>query len=338
MDIPEIKADYIAFRTPEELNQHLSALDLPLEKIGASRNGQPLYAYTMGTGATHVSIIAGSHADEPVGPMTAQALPQLLRAYRPDLLKAFTFYVVPQMNPDGADRNRPWFDVNPDFETYAAHAFRELPGDDIEFGFGEGDSIRPENRAAMDFLRAHAPCAAHFSLHGMGFAEGAWFLLHPDWVQRAQPLIDKLTVRCREEGMPFHDIDRKGDKGFTRICEGWCTTPDSGAMRDFFHRENDPDMAAKFHPSSMEFVHNLGGDTLCMVSEMPLFLLTRGESSLEDPIFLRFRDDLKAATGNPDAIRELIKKYGIQTVPIAQQMQFQFHMICDALDLLTATP
>lgn len=334
MDTPRITDAHQAFRTQEELRLHLEKVAPDFVEIGASREGRPMYGYTMGRGEVPVSIIAGSHADEPVGPMTAQALPELFAIHRPDMLRSHTFSVVPQMNPDGAERNRPWFAPEPDFTTYAAHAVRELPGDDIEFGFGEGPDIRPENVAAMDFLRPHAPYGAHFSLHGMGFAEGAWFLFHREWGSRIDPLIQTLTDRCKKKAMPFHDIDRKGDKGFTRICEGFCTTPDSVSMKDFFLRENDPDTAAKFHPSSMEFIRSLGGDPICVVSEMPLFLLTKGHSSLDDPIFLRFRDEMKR--GVP--VEELIQHYGIETVPIALQMHFQFHLICDTLDFLTTQP
>lgn len=329
-DIPE---KLQVFRTQEELRAHLEKGALAFEQIGASREGRPLYSYTVGTGDARVSIIAGSHADEPVGPMTAQALPQLLTIFRPDLLSSHQFFVVPQMNPDGAARNRSWFAHEPDFKTYVKHAVRELPGDDIEFGFGDGATIRPENTAAMGFLKKHAPYAAHFSLHGMGFAEGAWFLLHREWAPRAQPLIDQLTSRCVEQDFPFHDIDRKGEKGFTRICGGFATTPDSVSMKEFFLAHDDPAMAQKFHPSSMEFARGLGGDPLCMVSEMPLFLLTKGASSLEDPIFLRFRDALKS-TRDEAAIDSLIQEYGIETVPLDLQMLVQFNMICDVLDFL----
>ena len=36
--------------------------------IGRSREGNPIYGYRLGEGEIGVSLIAGCHADEPVGP------------------------------------------------------------------------------------------------------------------------------------------------------------------------------------------------------------------------------------------------------------------------------
>ena len=174
----------IAFRDAVAVRDCLEAQPgLHVSKIGESRNGQPLFGYVAGSGPRLVSITAGCHADEPVGPMTAQALPRLLRVHAPHLLEAFTFRVAPQMNPDGADLNRAWFSTCPDFQAYLAHTVRELPGDDVEFGFSEGPEARPECRAAIPFLWHHGPVVAHFSLHGMAWAEGMWFLINAPWMR-----------------------------------------------------------------------------------------------------------------------------------------------------------
>lgn len=268
----EIDAAHVRFRDDAELAMYLTGLDVAThERIGQSREGRPIHAVRFGAGEKPVSIVAGSHADEPAGPMTAQALPLLLHAHFPEVLERFRFHVIPQINPDGAERNRPWFHDPPDFETYAQHAIREQPGDDIEFGFADEAGARPENRAVARYLKRHAPFAAHFSLHGMGFAEGAWFLLCREWVERCGPVMDALESLCQCVGMPLHDIDRQGEKGFTRIRPGFATTPTSTAMRAFFEQRGDPETAAKFLPSSMEYVAALGGGPLCAVSEIPLF-------------------------------------------------------------------
>ena len=62
----------------------------------------------------------------------------------------------------------------------------------LSLGFGEGG--RPENEAAMAFLEPHGPYAAHFSLHGMAFAEGAWFLICNEWADRAGDLLDSIET------------------------------------------------------------------------------------------------------------------------------------------------
>ncbi len=333
----EVVPELIAFRDTPTLEKHLQKMSgAETHQIGHSVGGQPLYGYCLGVGEKHVSIVAGSHADEPVGPMTAQALPVLLEAHFPDALEQFRFHVVPQINPDGADRNRPWFGHPPAFADYAEGVRREPPDQDVEFGFENTPEARPECRAAMAFLRQGAPYAAHFSLHGMPFAEGAWWLLSSAWAAQSTALMDALEEFCRELGMPLHDIDRRGEKGFTRLRPGFSTTPTSTAMRAFFSERGDAEMASKFRPSSMEFVASLGGDPLCMVSEVPLFLLTKGPSTLEDPVFLRFRDALEAAQvlggeEQSQARASLAANYGVDPVPLERQMRLQLAMILLAL-------
>ena len=333
----ELPDAWIAFRDTRELCAHLHTLE-GVNKIhlGKSRNRQPMVGYRCGVGPRRVSVIAGSHADEPMGPMTAQSLPLALERYAPHLLEAFTFYVVPQMNPDGADANRAWFSDPVDFKQYAKSAVREQPGDDIEFGFSEPEGLRRENDAAMSFLHQHAPFDAHFSLHGMGFAEGAWFLIHSDWISKTEALRETLACACAARNVGLHDIDRNGDKGFTRIAPGFCTTPDHRSMRAFFEAEKDWVTASKFHPSSMEWITSLGGHPLCMVSEMPLFLIDGSDNSLEDPVLFRFRDDLNAAraAGTDEAIEAVTDKYQVQSFPLKEHMRYQFIMMIGALELL----
>jgi len=247
------------FRGNAALGDYLASLsNVHCEEIGESRGGQALYGLIMGRGHRRISIIAGSHADEPVGPATAQALP--LHWASSPLLEEFTFCIVPQMNPDGADANRAWFNDAPDLVHYLRHARREAPGDDVEFNFDVGG--RPENRCAMEFLHSCAPFEAHFSLHGMAFGEGAWYLICNEWQDRTRSLRERI-VRCTHaRGLPLHDIDRKGEKGFTRIAPGFCTTPASDAMQAHFERQGDAKTAAKFKRSSMEYAQFLGGDPL----------------------------------------------------------------------------
>ena len=89
------------------------------------------------------------------------------------------------MNPDGEAKNQLWIKQWPSVEAYLQHAFRELPGRDLEFGF---PNMRHENACVSDFLKKHAPFALHLSLHGMAFSEGAMLLIERHWIQRTQKL------------------------------------------------------------------------------------------------------------------------------------------------------
>lgn len=337
-DIPDV---WIQYRDPEALGRHLATFShIHSEVIGHSREGRPLYGYSMGEGPRLVTITAGCHADEPVGPMTAELLPAFI-AECDGLLEEFTFRVVPQMNPDGAARNRAWFAPELDFETYLKHSVRELPGDDIEFGFSEGPEARPECRAAIEWLWKHGPVSAHFSLHGMAWAEGAWFLMNRNWAHpdRADVLINALSALCDAWELPQMEIDRKGEKGFSRVAKGISTSPTSVAMKEHFLALDDTETAAKFLPSSMEFAESIGGNPLCLVSELPLFLLDV-PADLNDPVLYRFRDALATAReqGTEWAIARLAHDFRLRPLPLRTQIAMQFKMIDLALNYLPGGP
>jgi len=330
-----VPRERLRFRDAIDLRIFLERQDgLDWRAIGRCRNGQEMFGIRLGAGDRHVSVIAGCHPDEPIGPMTAQFLPEAIQGAFPALLDEYTFHIVPQMNPDGADKNRPWFATPPDFVQYAQHVLREAPGDDIEFNFG--DQGRPENRAAMEFLKNDAPYDAHFSLHGMAVAEGAWCLICQEWADRAKPVMAELEAFYKRMLFPLHDVDRHGEKGFHRIRKGFATTPRSDAMKEYFMAQDDPDTAAKFLPSSMEWIESLGGDPLCMVSELPLFCLGVKSKSLDQSVTLEFTDKVKALRAAPpenleNALSNLAFAYELGPVPVQFQVRAQIAMIALAL-------
>jgi hypothetical protein len=344
LDTIRLPRKALQFDDGDALRNRLEAYNhANLEIIGQSRNGQDLLGLRWGHGPRHVAVIAGCHADEPVGPMTAAMLPQIIRDHFPAFLEAFTFHTIPQMNPDGADANSPWFAAPPDIIQYSLQAIREKPGDDIEFGFGEGQDCRPENQAARRFLAEAAPYSAHFSLHGMAYAEGAWFLIEQSWVERAVPIMDGLKEFCERMYFPLHDVERHGEKGFHRIAPGFCTTPVSTAMAAHFNALNDPEMAARFKPTSMEMVQSFGGDPLCMVSELPLFVLGKRSTSLKDNNVAQFKRALDEARAlgpeeGPNAISNVAFHYELGPVPIQLQVRSQIAMILLALDHVATSP
>ena len=251
----------------------------PSRKIGRSRDGRPIFAYRIGEGPLRVSLVGGCHADEPVGPRFLERLVRFLADPRGSALRTTaTWCIIPHINPDGAAANAAWQPQGADRydpAAYLKHRVRELPGDDIEFGFprDEDDTgARPENRAAWDFWRAHAPFDLHVSMHGMGVAAGPYFLVERSWWPRFGDAAAALTREVEAAGYTLHDVDRHGEKGFHRLAKGFCSRPDSRAMRRYFLDLGDPDTAARFRPSSMESVRALGGDPLTLVTEMPLFI------------------------------------------------------------------
>ena len=122
--------------------------------IGRSRRGDPIRGFCFGTGPCAVSLLGGCHADEPVGPRLLRHMVGYLANLQSDdpLLTEYEWWIVPHINPDGEHRNDIWADedaVSYEIGRYLQSAIRELPGDDIEFGFPRDDTdveARPENR------------------------------------------------------------------------------------------------------------------------------------------------------------------------------------------------
>jgi hypothetical protein len=91
-------------------------------------------------------------------------------------------------------------------------------------------------------------------------------------------------------------------------------------MREHFTEQGDDEMAARFRDSSMELVRSLGGDPLCLVTEIPLFLVPNPDPQPGHPgAFLA----LKERWGEPGALA------GTRAVPLATAMALQL----DALEL-----
>lgn len=344
----------MAWRLPED-----ALLDRPVPSpgdgpegrvLGRSREDRPILGYRFGRGPLSVSLIAGCHADEPTGPELLERLVRHLAELPEDspLLTRATWSIVPHVNPDGRARNAAWAEATVgegrertyDLAPFLEHVVREYPGDDVEFGFPEGPEdgdARPENRAVADFLSEAAPFHLHATLHGMAFAHGPWFLLEEAWGDRTRELRRRIAARVHDLGYPLHDVDRKGEKGFTRIEEGFSTRPDSKAMKAYFRGRDDEETTALFRPSSMEFVRSLGGDPLTLVTEMPLFVVK--ESSGRPPLpkghegkeeFAAWIHGL-AETGDRDEVRREAARHGVRGMPLAEQMALQIAYLNEGL-------
>lgn len=316
------------------------------EEIGRSREGRPLRAWRLGDGPVHVSLIAGCHADEPVGPETLRRLVAWLQEEPPPGVR---WWIVPHANPDGEARNRAWWNASTrdadgrrivDLVPFLRGAIRELPGDDVEFGFPDAErpaaEVRPENAAVARFLSTGAPFHLHASLHGMAFAAGPWFLLERAWIDRTEGLRNRMRESVTTLRYDVHDVDRAGEKGFTRIDRGFTTRPDSVAMRRHFLDRGDPGTADLFLPSSMEWVRARGGDPLTLVSEMPLFVgpaaLWQGPDPVRPAPIARLRTLAEARE-----IERTAADLGIRALPIEDQSGLQLQYIDAGLEAVLPT-
>lgn len=348
--------------------------------LGRSRQGRPIHGFRLGDGPLHLSLIGGCHADEPVGPLLLDRLVCLLAADSADSsgkapsgtspsgaarsgaarslgLHGISWWIVPHVNPDGRAANAGWqapppaLDRGYELPRYLSGVVREPPGDDLEFGFPRGpddEGARPEARAVAEFLRDAAPLHLHATLHGMAFAAGPWFLLEPAWVERTAGMRRRVRQLVKELGYRLHDIDRRGEKGFRRIDEGFSTRPDSKAMAEHFRDRGDESTAGRFRPSSMEFVRSLGGDPLTLVSEMPLFLVEprQGDGDRWPPLpedaegRRRFRDWLTRlrARADDETVRRESEAAGVRAMTLRDQMRLQMSFVLAASQAVAEIP
>ncbi len=263
------------------------------------------------------------------------------------MLLLHEWWILPHLNPDGEAWNRAWQRENTPayaLASYLASVVREIPGDDIEFGFPRDEAdegARPENRAAYRWWKeADGPFAIHVSLHGMAIGAGPWFLIESAWRERCDHLMELCSERTRALGLALHDVERRGEKGFFRIARGFCTRPDSRCMREHFLSLGDAETAERFRPSSMETIRAEGGDPLTLVSEMPLFI-TPGvgeEIGPPDPAALAWRRRLEGwrhrldAAGTAQEIEAEARETGLRPMPVDDQMRLQWAMIVAGLE------
>lgn len=324
----------VTFRTQAETVAPLRAAcaahpEASFHVLGKSEEGRPLVGVVLGDGPRVVSLIAGNHADEPVGPETLRTL--VLEGLDGPLepwFDRFRFVIVPHTNPDGEMRNRPWTRHWPDLAAYLQHAVREAPGRDLEFGFPD---LRVENRLVADFLGPHGPFTLHVSLHGMAMSEGALLLVNRPWTFRTQMLRDGFRDAAAEAGLRMHDHNRKGEKGFFYIEPGFTTTPRGEAMRTFFRARGDEAVARRFRQSSMEYVMGLGGDPLCLVTELPLFLVRNDDPTPGVPDrYLALKETLPLAQkrlAGDEPIDDLLAPFEIEPLPLTTAMRLQLRAL-----------
>lgn len=323
--------------------------------LGESENGIAIYGFKMGSGKKVVSLIAGCHADEPVGPLHLNMLLKFLEDFSSDdsiksFLETYQLWIVPDVNPDGALVNEKWWREGylkeSSLASYLKNRVRELPGRDVEFGY---PAMRPENKAVSswwisqlnDFEAGKLQVISHVSLHGMGFSAGPWFLLEKAWddANRLSLLKESLSESVLLRGFVPHDMERLGEKGFYRLGSGFCSRPDSLSMKKHFEEIENFAMAEKFEQSSMEYVRELFGDVFTCVSEMPLFILPDVGLELGPPdlasVLWKTRIsqwELELSLDVPDeTINESAKKLGLKAMSLEAQLFYQARLVYEAI-------
>ncbi|MGQ4511381.1 M14 family zinc carboxypeptidase [Streptomyces sp. DW26H14] len=139
-----------------------------LRRIGRSRGGEPLTLLTVGHGARDVLVVAGPHANEPVGGATALRLAEhLLDAVPGEGPGAAVWHLLICLDPDGARRNERWLQGPMTFGHHFRRMFRPNFYEQPEWLHTRSEAeLLPETRALVDLQDEIRPFL-QFSLHGV---------------------------------------------------------------------------------------------------------------------------------------------------------------------------
>ncbi|MEV7324042.1 M14 family zinc carboxypeptidase [Streptomyces sp. NPDC093970] len=166
----------------DELSSQAAALvadhprDARLHRIGTSRAGAPLWLLSIGHGSLHTLVVAGPHANEPVGGATVLRLADRVLA-DPRLTEDadVTWNLLLCLDPDGSRRNEGWLAGPYTLGHYFRHFFRPGFLEQPEWlPDGADGAVLPETRALLDLqdeLRPFLQCSLHGVDVGGGFVE-----------------------------------------------------------------------------------------------------------------------------------------------------------------------
>ncbi|MET8243999.1 M14 family zinc carboxypeptidase [Streptomyces sp. NPDC005202] len=166
----------------DELGARAAALvarrprDARLRRVGTSRAGTPLWLLSVGHGSRQALVVAGPHANEPVGGATVLRLAERALA-DPGIGEGadVTWNLLLCLDPDGSRRNEGWlagpYTLGQYFRNFFRPGFLEQPE---WLPDGAAAAALPETRALLDLqdeLRPFLQCSLHGVDVGGGFVE-----------------------------------------------------------------------------------------------------------------------------------------------------------------------
>ncbi len=277
------------FPTVDELLERVEALHtafpdlLTVRRVGTSRLGEPIPAYTLSVRAgedaasgdqTTCLLVGGIHPNEPIGSHTlVRLLEDLLHDDSLRERLGVVWHVIPCIDPDGMRLNEGWFDDAFDAETYFREFYRP-PGDEqvewtfpIDYKKKYFDATLPETEAlrrVIDDVRPDLYIPLHNSETG-----GAYYYLSPAAGDLA-PLLHRLPA---ELGIPLH----LGEPEASHLAEIAPAVFSAGTSRDAYEwrveQGLDPAPAGSAGQSSTSYAATHG--TMSLIAELPIWR-TRG--------------------------------------------------------------
>ncbi|MET7378875.1 M14 family zinc carboxypeptidase [Streptomyces sp. NPDC005526] len=147
-----------------------------LRRVGTSRAGTPMWLLSVGHGDRQALVVAGPHANEPVGGATVLRLAERVLAEPGTGGDGdVTWNLLLCLDPDGSRRNEGWltgpYSLGRYFRNFFRPGFLEQPE---WLPDGAGAAALPETRALLDLqdeLRPFLQCSLHGVDVGGGFVE-----------------------------------------------------------------------------------------------------------------------------------------------------------------------
>ncbi|MEY2244447.1 M14 family zinc carboxypeptidase [Streptomyces sp. SAS_267] len=167
MDELGVRAAALVARRPD---------DARLRRVGTSRAGTPMLLLSVGHGSRQVLVVAGPHANEPVGGATVLRLAERALA-DPRLTQGAdaTWNLLLCLDPDGSRRNEAWLQGPYTLGHYFRHFFRPGFLEQPEWlPEGPDAAALPETRVLLglqDELRPFLQCSLHGVDVGGAFVE-----------------------------------------------------------------------------------------------------------------------------------------------------------------------
>ncbi|SNX64752.1 zinc carboxypeptidase [Streptomyces sp. TLI_55] len=172
----------LRYPSVDELGARAAALvarhprDARLRPVGTSRAGNPMWLLSVGHGSRHALVVAGPHANEPVGGATVLHLAErALADPGPTEAADATWNLLLCLDPDGLRRNEGWLHGPYTLGRHFRHFFRPGFLEQPEWlPDGAAAVTLPETRALLDLqdeLRPFLQCSLHGVDVGGGFVE-----------------------------------------------------------------------------------------------------------------------------------------------------------------------
>lgn len=172
----------LRYPTVDELTARAAALAargrgcVRLERVGVSGEGGPLWLLRVGRGDRQALVVAGPHANEPVGGATVLRLAERVLADPRATAEAdATWNLLLCLDPDGLRRNEGWLSGPYRLERYFRHFFRPGFLEQPEWlPDGAAAAALPETRALLrlhDELKPFLQCSLHGVDVGGAFVE-----------------------------------------------------------------------------------------------------------------------------------------------------------------------